>query len=205
MLQPALQAAPVVMLANRSFQDEMDEEMLRLQLTVPAVGLMLTAILALIQWVAVGLAGVFAILDWQDAVRSWMQHNTGDAYAASYMRDIHTVEMLEVVGLIAVPIALWVLVRGARCIQRLENYSFAITACVWAMIPWSAAFPVGMTFGIIGIVFLNRPKVKDAFARRAVQARRSHASLVGTLPPPRGKMRSFFQAIGSLVLKSRVS
>ena len=205
MLQPGVQAAPVVTLANRSFQDEMDEEMLRLQLAVPAVGLIVTAILALIQWVALGLAGVFTILDWQDLVRFSIQPGSPAGYPASLMRDIHMLETLGIVGLIAVPIALWVLVHGARCIQRLENYPFAAAACVWAMVPWSAAFPVGLTFGIIGLVFLNRPKVKDAFARRAVQARRSHASLASSLPPPRGRVRSFFQAIGSLVLKSRVS
>jgi hypothetical protein len=206
MLQPAVQGSPVVTLANRSFQDEMDEEMLRLQLAVPAVGLILTAILALIQWAALGVAGVFLILHWQDSLRFATQPGGPAYYPASRMRDIQMVGTLEIVGVVAIPIALWVLVRGARCIQRVENYPFAVTACVWAMVPWSAAFPVGLTFGIIGIVFLSRAKVKDAFARRAVHARRSsHASLVGSLPPPRGKVRSFFQAIGSLVLTSRVS
>jgi hypothetical protein len=202
-LQPVAQASPAVMLANRSFQDEMDEEVARLQLTAPAVGLILTAILAVLQWAAVGIAGIFAILDWYEAAASWSHLPNAEYYAASRMRDVRIGVTLEILGILLIPLAAWVLVRGARRIYRFENYPFCVAACIWAMVPWSAAFPVGLTFGIIGIVFLNRPKVREVFVRRAVQLRRSHPPLLASVIEPPVKMRSFFQAVGSFVLGSR--
>src|SRR5262249_11562946 len=98
-----------------------------------------------------------------------------------------------------------ILIAGARRMMRLERYEFAFLACVWAIVPWSFfVFPLALVFGIWAIVVLCRREVKMAFVRKAVEARLGVAVAVPATVPRRGKLRSFFGAIGSLVIGSRV-
>ena len=53
---------------------------------------------------------------------------------------------------------------GAGKMQKLENYQFAMTACIVAMVPCiSPCCVFGLPFGIWALVVLNKPEVKSQF------------------------------------------
>lgn len=57
-----------------------------------------------------------------------------------------------------------VVILGAIKMKNLESYTFSLTACILSLIPCvSPCCPLGLIFGIWGIVVLNDPQVKAAF------------------------------------------
>lgn len=57
-----------------------------------------------------------------------------------------------------------VVILGAIKMKNLESYNFAMTACILSMIPClSPCCPLGLIFGIWGVVVLNDAGVKAAF------------------------------------------
>jgi tRNA A-37 threonylcarbamoyl transferase component Bud32 len=209
-----MSAAPTTLavpLASRSFDRELDQEMLRYQLTGPAMGLILTAVLALIQWLAVAIWGFFEI---RGNLYQW---------SAPWWYAI----FLQILGLLFVPPAVWVLVRGARKMLRLDKYTFCLGAAIWAMIPWAFAFVLGLPrrvriediavstlaimpailagvpAGIWALLVLRRPDVKREFARRAIEGRSRFPSPAPETIGDRGKLRSFIRAVRSLVFWTR--
>lgn len=57
-----------------------------------------------------------------------------------------------------------VVLLGAGKMQRLENYQFALTASILAMLPClSPCCLLGLPFGIWALVVLNKPEVKSQF------------------------------------------
>jgi predicted Zn finger-like uncharacterized protein len=53
---------------------------------------------------------------------------------------------------------------GAVKMKNLRNYGFAITSCILSMLSPTCCCFLGLPFGIWGLVALNNPDVKDAFA-----------------------------------------
>ncbi|MBW3596325.1 MAG: zinc-ribbon domain-containing protein [Planctomycetes bacterium] len=52
---------------------------------------------------------------------------------------------------------------GAYKMMKLESYGLAMTACILSMLPCSICCPLGLAFGIWGLVVLNDPGVKHWF------------------------------------------
>jgi predicted Zn finger-like uncharacterized protein len=64
-----------------------------------------------------------------------------------------------VIGLVQAGVILW----GAGCMKRLENYGAAMTASIVALIPCSGCCILLIPFGIWSLVVLSKPEVKDSF------------------------------------------
>src|SRR6056297_2656398 len=65
-------------------------------------------------------------------------------------------------GLISIVVAI-VVILGALKMKNLESYNFALTAAILSMVPClSPCCPLGLVFGIWGIVVLQDPQVKAA-------------------------------------------
>jgi tRNA A-37 threonylcarbamoyl transferase component Bud32 len=173
------------MIPAMSYQEELDQEMLRLQVKVPAVGLLLTAAAAVVFWAIMGFVFAGAERQWWAGQEHYFTYsNTGSLIQG--MRDTrhHLVTDLFAASLIALALsgAVSFVVLGARSMMRLDRYEFAVFASIWVMIPWSGpGILVGLPFGIISLVLLNKPNIKSAFVRNALRARRK------SLVPPTGR------------------
>ncbi|MFL5244545.1 MAG: serine/threonine-protein kinase [Gemmataceae bacterium] len=164
-----------------TYQEEMDQEMLRLQIKVPAVGLMLTGAVAVVFWSIMALVFAGAERQWWHGqetylppMQNWAQRPTS----------VHLVTDLFIGGVVilALAAAVSLLVSGARSMMRLDRFEFAVFASIWAMIPWSGpGILVGIPFGILSLIILHKPNVRAAFVRNALRARRR------SLVPPTGR------------------
>lgn len=66
-------------------------------------------------------------------------------------------------NLIGVAVAV-VIFKGVAKMQRLENYQFAMTTCILAIVPCvSPCCLLGLPFGIWALTVINRPEVKRHF------------------------------------------
>jgi len=63
------------------------------------------------------------------------------------------------IGVVQAGVILW----GASCMKRMENYGAAMTASIVALIPCSGCCILLVPFGIWSLVVLNKPEVKDSF------------------------------------------
>jgi tRNA A-37 threonylcarbamoyl transferase component Bud32 len=177
---PVLPPQPTPM---RTYQEEVDRELLRLQVLGPAGGLILTGILAAVQWSIVGIA----VLD-----HAW------------HKRDFWTIASIEAVLFPVLVVAAGALMIAGRRMIRLESYSFVYLACCWAMVPWSAAWIIGFPFGLWALRVLDRRPIKLVFIGKIVQARLSSLGLPAPTGIVRRKMRSVLGTARSLFLGSRV-
>src|SRR5262249_38999937 len=143
----------------------------RLQLTGAALGLFLTAIVAIV--CGISYVSHQEIRDFQ-AVRHWV---------------------LPTLALILTTSA-FLLIGAVRMMMR-DSYFWACTAAILALFPWSPAWIIGLPFGIWAIAILRRPEVKAAFHgnRRVVDF---GVPVVPELQP--GKVRSFFRNVGRYFL-----
>jgi hypothetical protein len=64
-----------------------------------------------------------------------------------------------VIGVVQAGVILW----GASCMKRLENYGAAMTASIVALIPCSGCCILLIPFGIWSLVVLSKPEVKAGF------------------------------------------
>jgi tRNA A-37 threonylcarbamoyl transferase component Bud32 len=198
---PAVSPPPAPLTPVPNFQEEVDEELLRQRVMAPAVGLMLTSILALVSWALTCV--LFLYNEWEHIKFHRMMGNY-------FVRDDLTGYLVATaIAAPAILLASWFLYAGGRRMMRLESYGFALAASIWAMIPWSYAFLIGVPLGIWAFRVLRHPEVKLAFARRAVRTRLTPPPLTPRpapiTPRPAGKLRSLFQSIHSLFFTSRVS
>src|SRR5262249_13876335 len=115
------------------------------QIAGPAAGLLLTGILGLLFWTVLGVIG-FAI-----AVR-------------------HSAEALLflLMPALGIPAGLG-LIAGARRMMRCQDYAWANAAALWALVPWSPAWVIGLPAGIWALVVLRRPDVQAVFGVSAQQ------------------------------------
>jgi tRNA A-37 threonylcarbamoyl transferase component Bud32 len=168
-----------------TYQEELDQEMLRIQVKIPAVGLMLTAAVAIVFWSILGFT--FAAVErewWTGTSNAYISHPTWPGEWVVVANNSFLGRDLSIGFLIAVAllIAASFLAAGAGSMMRLDRYEFAIFASIWAMIPWSGpGILVGLPFGIISLVLLNKPNIKAIFVRNALRARRK------SLVPPTGR------------------
>jgi serine/threonine protein kinase len=182
---PALTVAAVPLV--RSFQEEIDLEMRRLQLLGPATGLIVVALLSIVHWTIPLIKTLVDGWDWQglDQQHPWAG-----------------VGILELMFVLSASL----LLLGSRKMMRFERYEFVVFACVWAMLPWSGLVVIlGAPIGIWALRTVLRPDVKLAFVRKKVRARFSGERPALVMEPSRGKLRSVLGAVGSLFLGSRVS
>ena len=123
----------------------------------PAIGLIVTAALGGLAQIAgilmnalgagAGLAG--AGMDGQPDAPAWANAMSGGIGIVS-----------GIIGLIMAVVIL----LGALKMKKLENFSFAMTASVIAMVPCiSPCCLIGLPIGIWALVMLNKPEVKSAF------------------------------------------
>jgi hypothetical protein len=56
------------------------------------------------------------------------------------------------------------MIVGGLKMLRLESYGWAMTACILAVLPFSPVGVIGLVVGIWGLVVLNQPSVRAAFA-----------------------------------------
>ncbi|HMC88297.1 MAG TPA: serine/threonine-protein kinase, partial [Gemmataceae bacterium] len=170
----------------RSFQEEMDLEMRRLQVIGPALGLIVPGILGVVFWAIVLIVDIFEDFYWHRAPR----------------------DLGLTIGIMA-PLILAsaaVVIAGGRKLMRFDRYEFVVLASIWAMLPWSGViWPIGLAMGVWALSVLRRPEIKLAFVRNKVHARLSGPPPAPPTGPYRGKFRSMVGAVGSLFLGSRVA
>lgn len=132
------------------------------RLKVPAIGLM----------VAMGIGILLAVLGILQNVLGVAGMGPGAAPPPNMdpaaMDQIRGIQMFSggigiVFGVIGIIVGI-VVILGAIKMKNLESYGFAMTASILSLIPCvSPCCPLGLIFGIWGIVVLNDPQVKAAF------------------------------------------
>jgi len=185
MPSPVPVAAPI-----RSFEDEVELEMRRLQVVGPAIGLMVVAVLGVVFWAVLG---TVAIIE--------------EAHHFSSLPRGYWIDMGLCVGILTpiVGISAALILVGGRRMMRFQRYAYVIFASIWAMLPWSGpVWFIGLAVGGWALRVLRRPEVKMAFIRNAVHARLSTPPSAPLEKRHRGKVHSLFGAVGSLFLGSRV-
>ena len=125
----------------------------------PAIALKVTAVLGLIGavlgliWNVMALAGVhFQFQQFGDPNMQMLFSRVGGGFGI----------FQSIVGIV-VSFVLW---QGASKMQALQNYQFAFTASIIAMVPCvSPCCWLGVPFGIWALVVLNRAEVKSQFSK----------------------------------------
>src|SRR5438132_6811392 len=125
----------------------LDRELIRTKVLAPAAGLLFSGFVALVSWAVVGI--IFA-----GVAQSKLQYETQHAPALSW-RALSV--MLASVAALAIAAASGLVIAGAIKMMRLQSYAFAVTASIWAMLPWSYGFLIGLPFGIWALRVLRYP------------------------------------------------
>jgi tRNA A-37 threonylcarbamoyl transferase component Bud32 len=173
----------------RSFEQEVDLEMRRLQVIGPAIGLIVAGILGVVFWTVLLIVSIVEDLHQHGLVRYWRDYG-----------------LLIVIMAPLVPASAALVLAGGRKLMRVERYEFVMFASIWALLPWSGAiWPIGLAMGVWALTVLRRPEIKLAFVRNKVHARLSGPPPGPPTGPYRGKFRSMVGAVGSLFLGSRVA
>jgi tRNA A-37 threonylcarbamoyl transferase component Bud32 len=162
-----------------------DRELIRHRLIVPAAGLIFAGLLSFASWIALGMILTNELSRW------------GGPQPA--------VVLLGLILLCPIAVASGVLIVGGLKMMRFESYTFAITACIWALLPWALwAWPFSLVFGIWALRILRKPEVQTAFLGRPL------TGLAAPTPPtvpatPQGRVRSFVKALRYFVIDSMIS
>jgi hypothetical protein len=173
----AKQLVDSVMRRDLSPGQALDREREGMEVVVPAIGLLLTGVVAFLAIPVIGGA------------------------LAPFPRDYRGGVLLGLMLLSGVPLGL--LVTGAVCMLRLRSYALAVTAAFLAVLPWSPAWVLGLPMGIWALVVLRRPEVMDAMhqSRRA-----SRPGVPGPQVQKRrlgGKVLSLFRSMGGYFLTTK--
>lgn len=128
---------------------------------VPAIGLMVSMGIGLVLTLlnllqnALAVAGIGPMAAPQNMDPAAMEDMRGFMALTGGMGIV--IGIISIIGGIAI-------IMGAIKMKNLESYSFALTASILALVPCiSPCCPLGLIFGIWGIVVLNDPQVKAAF------------------------------------------
>jgi hypothetical protein len=161
--------------------EELERE--RRRVRGPALGLMLTGIIALGFW------GFMAFVP-------FVGHFT-------------TVEAFAFLCLVAMGIAAGaVLLLGGVCLKNLEAHPLPTVASVLALLPWSPAVFIGLPLGLWSLIVCWRPQARAAFHLLKPPYQPAAPTPIPQSPPPMGpirrKLRSFLLSMRSLVFASRV-
>jgi tRNA A-37 threonylcarbamoyl transferase component Bud32 len=207
--------------------EEVELEMLRMQVTPAAVGLLFTGVLALVALTGIGMLSLAAVCTGKDVGWDSALHYSNFYFA--YLFAIFLVASVSALPIIA----------GARRMRQLEKYESALGAAVWAMLlctfllvepffflsewptdtigpihtTWMMAcgiyFLVSLPVGIWALSVLRNPKIKAEFAQQALLHRQIPSSKFPAPPTPeptgpvRRRLRSLMQSVVSLVMGSR--
>jgi hypothetical protein len=147
-----------------------------MEVTPPALGLAVTAVFAVVSYVALFAWGVDRIDRFQGL--SWISRD----------------ELLAATFLSAIPIvtAIGYSFAGAIQMLKLRSYPFALAAAILAVIPWSAAWILGLPFGIWALVILAKPDVRAIFRENWQRAQEDQRR--------GGRIASFFRSFGGYFL-----
>lgn len=145
-----------------------DQERAEAWVARPAVALAITALVALLFWIMVGI-GTIA----ENEPR--FQYFGGPEVFWPMALFLG----MAVLGLCALMAA------GALNLRRCENAGPVIAAAIVAMLPWSVHFSVGLPIGIWVLARLRRPEVREAFLRKTRRRKEP-------LPPPEPRQPTGF-------------
>jgi predicted Ser/Thr protein kinase len=181
----------------------------RTPLVAPALGILLTGIVAWLFWTILGLS-LFA-----SESRHYEYHQFHDQWGW------HT-QMVEVpyperwffllMPLLATPAAAVLVLCWRRMMER-RSYQFVVAAAMWAMVPWSPAALIGIPFGFWALHILRRPRVQADFGVYGSSGAGAPdepplALSADTADRPTGPVRRgvrrFFGSMYSLMFASRV-
>jgi serine/threonine protein kinase len=176
--QPLRMAKPYPSAAEKEIRRGIipDSDRIRMEITIPAVGLFATGIVAIVSSIV--------------------------SYVAAFHKGFRGFElaMCNVWLLLTLGVAP-LLMLGAVRMLRLRSYEKAVATAVLAMVPWSPAWLLGLPFGIWGLVVLRRQEVRAAFLdkRRPAGASFHKWEAKG---PVRGKIASFCRSLAGYMLPS---
>jgi tRNA A-37 threonylcarbamoyl transferase component Bud32 len=106
----------------------------------PAAGLILSGVIGCLFWTILGLALFATDMNWRGEPR------------VGYL----------LMPLLGVPAGLFQIIGGHR-LMRCTSYYWAMAAAMWAMLPWSPGWLIGLPAGIISLIVLRRPGVQTQF------------------------------------------
>ena len=162
-------------------------EMTRLRVKGPAAGLVVTAILFLVQAAALG---AYALACEYELLRHASVRGSGatlDEELFWALFGIGTVAVLAIVGL---------MLRGAGSLMRLQDYGLAMVAIILAMLPFSYHVFIGLPVGIWAMWTLSQREVREAFARSIYRRQRPPRQAHGVA----GRFRSAMGAMLTLLV-----
>ena len=172
----AKQLVDSVMRRDLSPGQALDRERAGMEVVVPAIGLLLTGVVAFLADPVI-LASV-----------------------AHFFNDNRGV----FIGLVLlVGVAMGLLVTGAVCMLRLRSYALAVTAAFAAMLPWSPAWLLGLPMGIWALIVLRRPEVMDAMRHSRRASRPGVPGPRGRNRRLGGRVLSLFRSMGGYFLTTR--
>jgi serine/threonine protein kinase len=151
-------------------------EQARMEVVVPAIGLLLTGVVAFLAIPIIG--GALA------------------PFAKEYGG-----LLLGFLLLSSVPMSF--LIIGAVLMFRLRSYAMAVTAAFLALLPWSPAWVLGLPMGIWALIVLRRPGVMEAMGKGRPA---SEPGVPGPPERKRrlgGKVLSLFRSMGGYFLTTR--
>jgi tRNA A-37 threonylcarbamoyl transferase component Bud32 len=194
-VEAIVRTAPEADRTHRAAIVELDREMVRYRVMAPAAGLLFTAFLAFVSWAGIGL---FTVNEFGWRLREHEVH--GDATWPLQ----HLWLLMACLSVLLVLAACGLLAAGAENMMRLRSYAIATTACIWAMMPWSLGFLVGLPFGIWGLVVLRKPEVRAAFlGRRSILLPGGPGIMTPPGNPVLRRMRSFARGVRNFALDSQ--
>jgi tRNA A-37 threonylcarbamoyl transferase component Bud32 len=158
---------------------DLSEEIIRLRMTLPAAGLVVTALTILFQ--AIVLAGMGIIETYR------------------FFAPPHYSTMPEEVfwfffaaGALVVILVLGIMIRGAFSMMRLENHGLVMVAVILALLPFSYHVVIGWPVAGWCLWVLSRAEVREAFARNVYRSRRQR-------PPSGGVASRMRSALGGML------
>jgi hypothetical protein len=154
----------------------------RMEITMPAVGLLFTGIVAALSSIA-----CYA------------------AFAHENFRHGAPPDFHLAISLYALCLALCAagfVIAGSIKMMRLRSYAHAVAATMLVMAPWSPAWIFGLPFGIWGLMVLRRPEVQATFLGKRGLADIASPERKEPKNPSPGKMALFFRSVAGYMLPS---
>ncbi len=184
--------------ANRHRQgvQAADPSAARFRVAAPAAGLIFTGLMVFAQ----GVFGAALLL----------------AAAPDSLRQEGILHPILLFGLLLITGVAGVIVVGGVKLIRMESYTWALVAAIWAMLSLPYAFVIGLPFGIWALLVLRKPEVRAAFRhgrqepdedRDPAEAGASEWSAPPrqTTGPIQRRVRGFVGSLYSLMIRSRVN
>jgi tRNA A-37 threonylcarbamoyl transferase component Bud32 len=188
-------ARPLGGIRNRDGTEAADPNAVRFRVVPPAAGLIFTGLVVFAQGVI--LAALLLTMP-PDALRHEGILNP-----------------IIVLGLFLTTAIAGVFVVGGVKLMRLDSYTWPLVAAIWAVLPFSYAWIIGLPFGIWTLLLLRKPEVRAAFrrGRQEPDESRDHAQAGAsewrapprqTTGPIQRRLRGFVGSLYSLMVHSRV-